>query len=213
MGKLSARNKLYMVIGLIAVLAIAIVFLLILPKFQEASDLGARIDTENINLMNAQTLLARRQSAKAQSAANEAELMDIANAIPDSPQLPTVIIEMQNIANANGVTLEGIAPSDLEDGDVAQAGATPAYSVLPIDLVVWGQWRDIIDFLGDIDHLDRGVRVVSMTFVYSADDPDTEKDDSYIEANIGIEVYAMATAATAPTASGIGSSGTTDSSN
>jgi len=213
MGNLSARNKLYIAIGLIAVIVIAVVFLLILPKFQEASDLGAQIDTENINLMSAQTLLARRQSAKAQSAANEAELMDIANAIPDSPQLPTVIIEVQNIANSNGVILQAIAPSDLEDGDVAQAGGTPAYSVLPIDLVVWGQWRDIIDFLGDIDDLDRGVRVVSMTLTYVDDDPDTKKDDSYIEANIGIEVYAMAAAATAPTPSAAGSSPTTDSSN
>lgn len=210
MGKLSANSKLYIAIGVVAVLLAAGAFLLILPKFQEASDLQAQIDGENINLQNAQTLLARRQSAKANSAANEAELLDIANAIPDSPQLPTVIIEFQNVANASNVTLEQIAPEDLVEGEVAEGSKESVYSVLPIELTVAGKWRDIIDFLGDIDDLDRGVRVVSMTFVYATDDPETKKDESHIEATIGVEVYAMAAAATAPSAS---STAATDSSN
>lgn len=213
MGKLSANNKLYIAIGVIVVVLVAAVFLLILPKFQESSDLQAQIDSESISLLNAQTLLARRQSAKANSAANEAELLDIANSIPDSPQLPTVIIEFQNVANAAGVTLEQISPEDLAEGDIAEGSKEPAYSILPIELAVSGQWRDIIDFLGDIDDLNRGVRVVSMTFVYSADDPETKKDESHVEATIGIEVYAMTAAATAPTALSSGSSGATDSSN
>lgn len=200
MGRLSPQNQLYIAIAIIAVLTLAAVFFGILPLFQEASTLDSQIAAERTSLADAQALLARRQSAKAQSATSEAELMRIANQIPDSPQLPSVIVELQDVANAAGVELQSIAPSDLAPGQAAVEGGVPEYSVVPVNLVLRGDWADLIDYFHRIDRLNRGVRVVSTTFTYV---PETEATDTeptvpaYVEANVLLQVYVMASAASA----------------
>jgi len=197
MGRLSPQNQLFIAIAIIAVLTLAVVFFGILPLFQEASTLDGQIAAERTSLADAQALLARRQSAKAQSATSEAELMRIANQIPDSPQLPSVIVELQDVANAAGVGMQSITPADLAPGRVAAEGGVPAYSVVPITLILRGDWADLIDYFHRIDGLNRGVRVMSTTFTYvpkTVGATPSEDEPAYVEANVLLEVYVMAAA-------------------
>jgi len=196
MGRLSAQNQMYIAIAVLVLVTVAVVFFMILPLFQEASTLSVTTETENGNLAAAQALLARRQSAKAQSAANEVELMRIANEVPDSPQLPSVIIEMQDIANASGVELRSLTPGDLVDGKTATEGALPEYSIAPVTLGLrceLGDWAALIDCFRRIQSLDRGVRIIEATFTAV---PETEDVPGVIEANLTLEVYVMAAAGT-----------------
>ncbi|MDO8848586.1 MAG: type 4a pilus biogenesis protein PilO [Coriobacteriia bacterium] len=189
MGRLSAQNQMYIAIAVITVVALAIVFLVIVPLFQEATGVDATIQTEEGNLAAAEALLARRQSAKAQSAADEVELMRIANEIPESPQLPSVIIELQDVANASGVDLIALKPEDLQAGNAETEGGVSDYSAVPITLTLEGDWAEYIDLFRRIEALDRGVRVVTTTFSYV---PETDTAPAYVAATIGIEVYVMA---------------------
>ncbi len=189
MGKLSAQNQLYIAIALIAVVTIAVVFLGILPLFQDAAEVDGQIATEQQSLAAAQALLARRQSAKAQSAANEVELMRIANQIPDSPQLPSVIIEVQELANISGVVLMQITPGDLVPA-VDESGADLGYGVVDVAVVISDvHWANHIDFLRRLPLLDRGVRIVSVVCASIEGDDD---EPAYIESTIVIQVYVMA---------------------
>lgn len=188
MGKLSAQMQMYIAIGVLVLVTLAASFLLILPKFQEASSIDAEIATANTSLADAQALLARRQSAKAQSAANEVELMRIANQIPDAPQLPSVIIELQDVANLSGVVLDQLTPSDPVPGIPNADGSPASYTAVPIPLVVHGDWREIIDYLNRLRGLDRGVRVTEVAVTQI---PATEETEAYVEANITLEVYMM----------------------
>lgn len=196
MGKLSAQMQMYIAIAVLALVTLAATFLLILPKFQEASSIDAEMATANTDLADAQALLARRQSAKAQSAANEVELMRIANQIPDAPQLPSVIIELQDVSNLAGVVLDQLTPSDPVQGPSNPDGSPASYSAVSIPLVVHGDWREIIDYLNRLRALDRGVRVteVSVTQI-----PATEDTAAYVEANITLEVYVMGAVAVSTT--------------
>ncbi len=196
MPKLSLKSQMYVLIGLIVVVALAVVFLGIVPLFQRAVDLQTQIEAEDVNLMAAKAVLERRQSAKAQSATNEVELMAIANQMPDSPQLPALIIELQDVANEAGVELDQIAPSGLIDPEGTKQGEEPAYSVIPIAVVVHGDWIDLISFLRGLDDLNRGLRVSAVTFAYHEA---TDDEPWYVEANVSVEAYVMAAAATAPT--------------
>lgn len=184
--------------AVIVVLALLFVFLGILPLFQEASDVDAQIATEETNLQTAQALVARRQSAKAQSAANEVELMRIANRIPDSPQLPSVIIELQDLANDSNLLFSSLTVSGLSAA-AAEGTATPAYSRLPFTLVVKGDWADVTEYLHDVMTMERGMRVVSVTFNRIAK---TETDPAMMQANVSAEVYVMAPASAAPGSAG-----------
>ncbi len=189
MGRLSARNQMLIAGAVIVVLAIAFVFLGILPLFEQASDIDTQIAAERTNLSTAQALLARRQSAKAQSASNEVELMRIANTIPDTPQLPSVIIELQRVANEAGLEFATLNVSDLTAGPAAEDGTSP-YSVLQLTAVLNGAWSDMIEYLHRIDDLQRGVRVASVDFSRNEGE---EGEDPYIQANVTLEVYVMPT--------------------
>lgn len=195
MGRLSAQMQLYIGIGVVVVLALLVVVLVILPVYQESSALNAQIATENGNLATAQALLARRQSAKARSAANEVELMQIANALPDTPQLPSVIIEIQDLANASGVLLDSITPQDMKAAGSAAPGASGAgYSAVPISLrMTASHWADAVDMYHRVAKFDRGVRVVGSTFQYMEG---SEEKPGYIDMSVSLEVYVMGAAAT-----------------
>jgi Tfp pilus assembly protein PilO len=193
MSRLSAQAQLYIAIALIAVVSLAVVFLGILPLFQEASTVQGEIRTEESNLSAAEALLARRESAKMQSAANEVELMRIANQIPDSPQLPSVIIELQDVANLSGVDFQSLAPGEPAPAVLAD-GTTSDYSVVPMVLLIRGDWAELIDYLRRIDALERGVRATEISFVYvgSVIEEGLVVTPAYVEASVTLEVYTMA---------------------
>lgn len=195
MNRLPVKMKMYILIAVVALLTLGILFLVIMPLVQEASDLDTQIAAEQTNLSTAQALVARRQSAKAQSAANEVELMRIANQLPDSPQLPGLIIEIQDVANAARVALPDIGVGAVEPAAPGPDGVVPAYSVLQITVRFSGDWASVIDFERRLGMLDRGVRIVSTTFTYV---PETEEDEDYVEASSVLEVYMMPAVATSP---------------
>ncbi|MDZ4166229.1 MAG: type 4a pilus biogenesis protein PilO [Coriobacteriia bacterium] len=198
MGRLSAQNQMIIAIAIIVVLAAVAVFLGIMPLFSEASEIDVQIATEQSNLSTAQALVARRQSAKAQSAANEVELMRIANSVPDSPQLPSVIIELQDVANASGLEFPQINVGAVNQGPAAPDGTPAGYHVLPITISLRGDWSDLIEYQHRITKLERGVRVTSSTFAYV---PGTETTPAMVQGTIVLEVYMMVPAAgTTPTA-------------
>jgi Tfp pilus assembly protein PilO len=190
MNRLSARNQIIIAVAVLVAGALAFVFLGIMPMFREASTIDEQIATAKQDLANAQAVVQRRQAAKAQSAQNEVELMRIANRIPDSPQLPSVIIDLQDVANACGlkfpnITVGALAQKQNEDGTVAE------YSALPITIIVNGDWADVIEYYRKLDKLDRGVRVTTSSFTYV---PEAEETPAYVQANIVLEVYVMAAA-------------------
>jgi len=193
MKRLSAQMQMYIAIGVIVLAALAVIVLAIVPKFQESQNVRDQIATAEMNLSTAQALLARRQSVKAQAAATEVELMQIANQLPDSPQLPSVIIELQDAANAAGVELPSISVSGVENAPPAEDGSSQPFHVLPLTVEYTGQWVDIIDFGRRLGQLERGVRVKSTTYTYVAE---TEDVKAHIKASGTIEVYMMPGAST-----------------
>jgi len=198
MSRMSARTQIIIAIAVIAALAVAFIVFGILPLITAASEVDAEIDQANTNLVTAQALLARRQSAKSQSAQNEVELIDLANQVPDAPQLPSVIIELQDVANAAGLEFPQITVGDLTPGLAADGSETTDYSAVPLTVVVRGEWADIIEYCRKLYELDRGVRITASSHIYV---PETETSDAYVQGTIELEVYVMA-AAESPSTSG-----------
>ncbi|MHB1016470.1 MAG: type 4a pilus biogenesis protein PilO [Coriobacteriia bacterium] len=203
MKALSARNQLIIAIALIVIATAAFVFLAIVPKFQEASALDAQIVTEQTNLANAQALVARRQSAKAQSAANEVELMRIANQVPDSPQLPTMIIELQDVATAAGVEMPQIGIGQISPVPSTTGGSE--YAALDFNLSFKGQWSEVIDFCRRLGKMNRGVRLTSANFSYVPAVKATEVEPakpSAVQGTASIRVYMMSAASSGAAVTG-----------
>lgn len=201
MKKLTPQVQMYIAIGVIAVLAVAFIALAIVPKSQESAAVKSEIAVAETDLQTAQALLARRQSVKAQAASNEVALMTIANQIPDSPQLPSLIIELQEIANSSGVTLGQIGPGAIAAAAPAADGTVPAYSTVPITVTLTGEWGDVIDCLRRLHAMHRGVRVTNST-VSAAPSTGTEAGEvGNVLVNVAMETYVMEGATAAPVGS------------
>ncbi len=196
MKRLTPQVQLYIAIGIITVLAGVFIFLAVVPKFQAVSNVEGEIATAEIELQTAEALLARRQGVKAQAAANEALLMQIANQVPDSPQLPATIIEIQDIANASGVELLTLSAGGISTPPTAADGSVPPYNVLSLAVSSKGQWSELIDFSRRLYRLERGTRVTDLAFTYT---PETEIEDAFVSATGTIQVYVMAPASTGAT--------------
>lgn len=190
MKKLSAQVQMYIVIALVAVATLAAVFFGIMPIFREASAVEKELASEQAKLEETKAVVKRRQSAKENSAANEVELMRIANRIPDSPQLPGLIIELQDMANAADVELFELTVAEEITQEALEDGTVPPYSTLQVTVSYVGtKWTDVIAFNRLLAELDRGVRVLTTNYTYVA--PDAEHDEKRIDGVALIEVYMM----------------------
>lgn len=198
MNKLSARNQLIIAAAAIALIAVVVVVLGIMPAFKRSASIAAQAADADAQLQSAQTLLAQRESAKSRAAANDVELMDLSNSVPDSPDLPGVIIELQDAANAAGVDFAQITPAT----PVINAGQP--YETVPLTVVVHGDWADIIEFMRDVDKLTRGTRISTgaitrvegTTGSAASGGSSGAATEPYINAQLLLDVYVMSTSTT-----------------
>ena len=151
--KLSPRNKLIAVAvaaGLVVILLFAV---LILPAFNEMKDLGAQISTAEQEAQAATALLEQRREVKDAASVTDATLIQLSNAVPANPELPSLIIELQDVAYSTGVSLRIVTPSDptQEDGE--------DFVTIPVAIEFWGTWADSVDYLQQLRRLSRQVRV------------------------------------------------------
>ena len=191
--KLSHRDQLIALGVVIALLVVATVFLLIMPQRKNIKRLDTEIAQAKTEIASAKSLVGRRQDAKRDAAATEAELLRLANAIPESPEIPSLIIELQDTANDAGLELVKIAPkADLDDMD--------GYRSASVGLLVRGAWADVVHYLQRIQKLNREIRVVDgvVSPVTDLDVPLAPDDDPPLEVNITVRVYTMGAGGAAP---------------
>jgi type IV pilus assembly protein PilO len=152
--RLTPRTELLVGIAIIVVVALAVIVLLIVPQFGVLANQDAELVKAQQDVTSAQATLAQRQSAKNQAAQTQAELMTLQNQIPDSPELPTLIIEMQDIANDAGLAWSKVEPKAPE--------VREGYSAVPIGVSLSGSWPDTVDYVRRLSRLERQLRIVSL---------------------------------------------------
>lgn len=150
---LSPRNKLIALAVAVVLVVVVLVAVLVLPQFGRLKDLSAQIDQANTEAAAAKTLLEQRLQVKNQAAVTGNALLQLANAIPENPELPSLIIELQDAAYASGVSMRNVTPLP----PVQNEGET--FVSVGLGMQVWGTWSDTVDFLGRLRSLGREVRV------------------------------------------------------
>lgn len=122
----------------LVVLAAAVLlagFLLVVePPRSEAARLSQQIADAQSRLA-----LARGNAARGSQPVRAPDLFRLTQAMPDAPDMPGVLLALNGLADATGVTLSSIAPSPA----LPEAG----YRVIPIHLVLDGNYYDLTDFL------------------------------------------------------------------
>lgn len=133
-------------IAAVALVIVALVgyFVLVRPKRAEAGRLTeqiAQLDTE---------LQAARLAAKPDRATEKirvADIFELAKAMPDRPDMPGIILELNSLAESVAIEFVSIAPQP--------AAAGLGYRILPVTFVFEGDYFALTDFLFRVRNLVR----------------------------------------------------------
>jgi type IV pilus assembly protein PilO len=169
---------------LVAILAVVLV---VLPMRGQLTELEAQKVSAQADLARAQALLSQLESAKSRSAATEASLLKIGTQMPDSPQLPTLIVELQNIANDAGVTVTSFAPAEPAP---ASGGK---YTEIPMTTAVTAEWDDLLDYLRRLDSSTRLVRVTNVSISQGSVDTTTTSSETPLSVSLSMKAYVIGT--------------------
>jgi len=151
---LTPRNKVIVLAVGAAVFVVALFAILVVPQFGKLADNRAQISDAETRAQAASSLLDQRRQTKDTASVTDATLTQLNNAIPENPELPSLIIELQDVAYASGLSLRAVIPGD----PVAVEGEE--FVALPMDLETWGTWADSVDYLQELRKLSRQVRIV-----------------------------------------------------
>lgn len=157
------------VVGGLLVFAVFGWFVLVAPKRSEAAKLKEEVAVAE------QTLSAARLAATAKPDALPIAVADIfrlAKAMPSSPDMPGILLELSRIAAETGIQFNSISPQ----ASVAAA----SYQSIPITLIFDGNFYELSDFLfrlrtlvgirqGELHSSGRLFAVKSLSFAESAE--------------------------------------------
>ncbi len=161
--KLTSLQKMIIVAALMVVAVAMVIAFVIMPQFAQLSDLQQQKADADARRQQATAVLESLRDAKGRASVTEAELLKVGTQMPDSPQLPSLIIELQDIANAAGVKVTSIAPGQ---PTVAAGGQ---YTEVSLAAQLTAEWDDLLDYLKRLDHSTRLLRVTSVAVTPPAD--------------------------------------------
>lgn len=155
--KLTAMQQMILAGVAMLIAVVVVIALLIVPMFGQLADLDTQAQAAQTSRQQAQALLGQLQQAKQHAAETQAELLKIGTEIPDSPQMPTLIIELQNMGDASGVTITRMSPT--EPSTVVGAN----YSEIVMETRIEGTWADLLDYMRRLNKTTRLLRVTEFS--------------------------------------------------
>jgi hypothetical protein len=133
MSKLPTSAKAAMVIVAVVIAVAVGWFVAIAPKRSEASKLSVQIEDTRAQIAEAHAGGTQVQPIRV------ADLFKLSRAMPDRADMPSVLLQLSEVAAETGVNFQSITPHD-----PVQAGP---YQQVDIDLVFQGHFYDLSDFL------------------------------------------------------------------
>ncbi len=181
--RLSTRG-LGVVVGLLVlVYAAGGYFLLVAPKKSEASRLDEEIAATSAQLLEARAAVAVQDDTQPIAVA---DIFRLATAMPGTPDMPGILLELSRIAEETGIRFKSITPGT--------ALPVAAYYVVPIDVSFDGSFYALSDFLFRLRTLvtvRRGeLHATGRLFsVASVDFSESEKGFPTLAANLKLNAY------------------------
>jgi len=155
---ISPRDRLIVTVAAAVLVIVALVAFLVYPQFQQLTKLSGELVTATQQMNDAQLQLEERRAYKDRAIETSAKWLRLQNQVPENPDLPSLIIELQDAAFKSGVQVVTVTPTTPATDD-----KNPGVSKIPVSLEVIGSWADTIDFMESLFRLDRGLRVVNVT--------------------------------------------------
>ncbi len=138
---MSRRLRLWLGAAGILLVAFLVFFLVINPIRGDISQLETDIDAEEARIDAATAEIAKAEDTKNEGRRNQARILELAKLIPVEQEIPSLILEIQDLADKAGIDWIQITPGNISDAGVG------SYWILPLSLEFTGTYFDVSDFI------------------------------------------------------------------
>ena len=153
------RNILILGILGIVIVVIGFYFLLLSPLLQSLNEQAQAREAKQSQLEQVQQEVNELEEVRRNSPEIQRQLLELSKRIPTQPQIPTLIVQVEEIADASGVTQLSVDPEPA----TAPAGGGD-YRVVPVTMSFDGTYDQMQDFLLRTRNLTRLVTVTDLTY-------------------------------------------------
>jgi type IV pilus assembly protein PilO len=163
------RNILILGILGIVIVVIGFYFFLLSPLLQSLNDQAEARDNKRAQLEEVQQQVNELEEVRRNSPEIERQLLELSKRIPTQPQIPTFVVQIEEIADASGVTQLVVEP-----GDAAAPAGGGDYQTIPVTMQFNGTYDEMQDFLLRTRNLARLVTVTDVSFCREPEPIDEE---------------------------------------
>jgi type IV pilus assembly protein PilO len=153
------RNILILGILGIVIVVIGFYFLLLSPLLQSLNEQSQARDDKQAQLEEVQQQVNELEEVRRNSPEIERQLLELSKRVPTQPQIPTLVVQVQEIADASGVTQLVVEP-----GDAAAPAGGGDYRIVPVTMQFNGTYGQMQDFLLRTRNLARLVTVTDVSY-------------------------------------------------
>jgi type IV pilus assembly protein PilO len=125
------------------------------PQFSTLGSLSQEQQVEQEKLAESELKLQRLDAIRQQASGIEAKRISLARRLPQDPELPSLIIELQKVANA--------ADLELDTVDIGDLSHDQGFAELPLRLQAVGTFYSVVDFLYRMEKMTREIVVDDFT--------------------------------------------------
>ncbi len=164
-----ARNVL--ILGFLAVVLIVVgfYFLLLGPLLSRLNEADQQRESQEAQLAQVQQEVAELEEVRRNSPEIQRQLLELSKRIPTQPEIPTLVVQIEEIARSSDVTQLSIEP-----GTPATSPGGGDFSVVPVTLRFRGTYDEMQEFLLQTRNLSRLMTVKNLSYCRLPEPLDTE---------------------------------------
>ncbi len=153
------RNLLILGALVILLLVVGYYFLLLGPLMSTLDERAQERDDKEAQLASLQQQVAELEAVRDNAPEIERQLLELSKRIPEQPEVPTLVVQIEEVAEASGVTQVLIQP-----GSPGPPPGGGEFSVLPVTMSFEGTYEELQDFLFRVRNLARLVTVNRVSY-------------------------------------------------
>jgi type IV pilus assembly protein PilO len=160
-------NRNIILLGSLGIVLLIVIyyFLLLSPLLQRLDEQAQARETKQTQLEQVQQQVNQLEQVRRNSPDIERQLLELSKRIPAQPQIPTFVVQVQEIAGASGVTQLTVDP---EPSTSPEGGGD--YRAVPVTMQFKATYDEMQDFLLRTRNLARLVTVTKVTYCRSQAD-------------------------------------------
>ncbi len=179
---MSSRNVILLgVLGLV-VLVVAFYFLLLGPLLENLDQQADARDQRQATLAELQAEVARLEEVRRDSPELQRQLLELNKRIPTQPEVETLVVQIEDIAQTAGVT-----QTQIVRGDPGPPEGGGDFTVQPITMSFEGTYEELLEFLRLADDLVRLMAVNNVAYQVAEEGTTAAPD---VEQNLVVEIDA-----------------------